>query len=144
MANKRAPKKLKPDSVEGRPVSISSLDLPKLEALMRLKPTLEDTAAFFQCSATTISDTIKKHFGITFREFRDQRMVHTRLALQRKAVQMGESGNVAMLIFTLKNLCGWADKQEISGRDGGPIETSHRTPEEIRSELTALRVKQDK
>jgi hypothetical protein len=25
---------------------------------------------------------------------------------------MGENGNVPMLIFSLKNLCGWADKQE--------------------------------
>jgi len=82
----------------------------QLRQFMRLKPTLVDTANFFQCGTTTIEQAIKKHYQSSFREFRAQNMVQTRYALIRKAIQMGNSGNVPMLIFSLKNLCGWADQ----------------------------------
>jgi len=87
------------------------LDKTKLEMLMRLKPTLEDTAAFFEVSASHIEKYVKKHYGESFSEFRDKRMVHTRFNLIRKAIQKAEAGDNVMLIFTLKNLCGWRDKQ---------------------------------
>lgn len=87
------------------------LDLNKLKSLMRLKPTLADTAAFFEVSERTIERVISKKFKISFVEFRDQNMVHTRLNIVRKAIQKAESGDNVMLIFCLKNLCGWKDKQ---------------------------------
>jgi hypothetical protein len=92
------------------------IDLEKLKALMRLKPTLKDTAAFFECSEDTIENRIRQHFNVTFSEFRDKNMVHTRLSLIRKAMAMAENGNVAMLIFCLKNMCEWKDKfdQEVN------------------------------
>lgn len=86
-------------------------DLPKLKALMRLKPTLEDTAAFFECSARTVERVIRDEWDLSFVEFRDQNMVHTRLGLVRKAISKAESGDNIMLIFCLKNICGWRDKQ---------------------------------
>ncbi len=89
-----------------------SVDLQKLKALMRMKPTLADTAAFFECSERTIERVIDKEFGVSFVEFRQQNMVHTRLNLTRKAIQMAEAGNVPMLIFSLKNLADWADKRQ--------------------------------
>lgn len=97
----------------GRPRKFEEKDLEKLKQLMRLNPTLADTAAFFECGQRTVEDTIREHFDLTFREFRRQNMVHTRLSLVRKAVQKGEAGDNTMLIFCLKNLCGWADKQEV-------------------------------
>lgn len=87
------------------------LDLAKLKALMRLKPSLDDTAAFFECSARTVERVINKHFKVSFVEFREQNMVHTRLNIVRKAISKAESGDNTMLIFCLKNLCGWRDKQ---------------------------------
>ncbi len=33
--------------------------------------------------------------------------------LVRTALREAKAGNPAMLIFCLKNLCGWADKQEV-------------------------------
>lgn len=126
---KRSPKVLKPGSVDGRPAAIKDEDIPRLKALMRLKPTLKDTAAFFECSEVTIENTIRKHFNLTFFDFRDQNAVHTRLDLQRKAIEMARSGNVPMLIFSLKNQCGWSDKQtmEISGAEGAPIQVQDVT-----------------
>lgn len=92
-------------------------DLDQLEQFMRLKPSLKDTAAFFKCSTTTVEDTIRKEYDRTFREFRDERMVHTRHALVRKAIEMALSGNTTMMIFCLKNVCGWNDKKEVSVED---------------------------
>lgn len=93
----------------------------QLAAFMRQKPTLADTAAFFECSQRTIERYIKDNFDLTFVEFREQKMVHTRHGLIRKALEMAMSGDRTMLIFSLKNLCGWTDKQEISGSSNDPI-----------------------
>lgn len=107
---------------------------------MRLKPTLADTAAFFECSERTIERLIKKEFKLSFVEFRDQNMVHTRLNIVRKAINKAESGDNVMLIFCLKNLCGWKDKQ--------PGEDDHKVKHEGGISISKLdlddRVKQIK
>lgn len=90
----------------------ADIDQQKLKALMRLKPSLEDAAAFFECSTRTIERYITRKFKITFTEFREQHMVHTRLNIVRKAIQKAESGDNVMLIFCLKNLCGWKDRHD--------------------------------
>lgn len=113
----------------GRPKVFDTPEkLNQLKNLMRLMPTLEDTAAYFECGTTTIEDTIKKEWGVTFREFRDKHMVHTRLGLQRKAIEKANAGDNTMLIFSLKNLCGWSDKNhiELTGKDDGPIKTESK------------------
>lgn len=92
-----------------RPVPI---DAEQLEAFMRMKPSLADTAAWFKCGETTIADFIKANYGLTFREFREQKMVHTRHELIRTAIGKAMQGDNVMLIFCLKNLCGWSDKPE--------------------------------
>lgn len=96
----------------GRPKS--EIDKGQLESLMRLKPTLADTAAFFKVCERTIERHIREHFDLSFVEFREQNGVHTRLSIQRKAIQLATEGNVTMLIFCLKNMCGWTDKGDDS------------------------------
>lgn len=95
----------------GRPVV--EIDETQLKALCRLKPTLKDVAAFFNCSEDTIDRKCKELGAKTFADFRDQNMVHTRFSLIRTAIRKAENGDNTMLIFCLKNLCGWADKQQI-------------------------------
>lgn len=97
------------------------IDPDKLDALMRLKPSLDDTAAFFKCSDKTIERYIKAHYDLTFVEFRLQRMVHTRHSLIRKALEKALGGDNTMLIFCLKNLCGWSDKHEVTGDKDAPL-----------------------
>ena len=97
------------------------IDKKKLEAFMRQKPTLLDTAAFFDCSDRTIERFIREEYGVSFVEFRQQKMVHTRHALIRKAIEKAMGGDNTMLIFCLKNLCGWADKQEVAVENEGAI-----------------------
>jgi uncharacterized protein YbcV (DUF1398 family) len=84
----------------------------QLEALCRLNPTLKDCAAYFKCSQDTIERRSKEFGYDSFADLRDKNMVHTRLSLVRSAVKKAENGDNTMLIFCLKNLCGWADKQE--------------------------------
>jgi AraC-like DNA-binding protein len=89
------------------------IDMEQLAAFMRLMPTEADAAAYFKCSVDTIARRIKDETGLSFAEFREQNMVHTRMKLVRTAIKQAESGNTAMLIFCLKNVNKWKDKQEI-------------------------------
>lgn len=93
--------------------AVIPIDATKFKALMRLKPTIEDTAAFFECSHDTIERYARKTFKMSYASFREQNAVHTRFSLVRTALQQAQSGNTAMLIFCLKNLCGWKDRHDI-------------------------------
>ena len=77
-----------------------------------MKPTLKDAAAFFNCSEDTIERACKKLGASSFADFRNKNMVHTRHDLVRAAMRQALNGNTPMLIFCLKNMCGWADKVE--------------------------------
>jgi phosphate-selective porin len=94
------------------------VDQEQFEALCRLNPTLKDAAAFFKCSIDTIEQRSKDFGYETFADARDKNMAHTRFRLIRKALHMAESGNTAMMIFALKNLCGWSDKFESNDVEG--------------------------
>lgn len=88
------------------------IDQEQLEALCRMNPSLKDAAAFFKCSEDTIENRAKEWGYVDYSDCRQQNMVHTRLKLIRNALAMAEKGNPALMIFCLKNLCGWADKME--------------------------------
>jgi hypothetical protein len=92
----------------------------QFKAICRLNPTEKDCAAFLDVSEDTLENYCKT-LKMTFSEFRTQNMVHTRFALIRKAIHMAENGNPAMLIFCLKNLCGWVDKVDNVNNMGGNI-----------------------
>jgi len=97
------------------------IDETQLKALCRLKPRIEDVAAFFDCSHDTIERRVKELGAESFASFRDKNMVHTRFSLVRKAISKAEGGDNTMLIFCLKNLCGWADKTDHGISDGHEI-----------------------
>lgn len=82
-----------------------------LISIMRMKPTLFDVSAIMKLSKRTIERHIKATYGQTFDEFRDQHMVETKFNIIRKAIEKAEAGDNVMLIFCLKNLCKWVDKQ---------------------------------
>lgn len=64
-------------------------------------------------SYNTLVREIKRLYGLSFEDYRDKKTDLTRLKLAQKAVKMGLDGNATMLIFCLKNLCGWTDRQEL-------------------------------
>lgn len=94
-----------------------AIDKDQLAALMRMKPSQADTAAFFKCHPDTIGTFIRENFDLTFSEFREQNMVHTRFDMIRTAIDKAKRGDNVMLIFCLKNLCGWKDKWDNKDED---------------------------
>ena len=99
----------------------------QIAALMRLRPTLEDTAAFFKCTPRTIERYIREHFDLSFVEFRAQHFVHTRFSIMRKAIQKAEQGDNAMLTLCLKNICHWTERSDV--KVSGDITHTHQQEE---------------
>jgi hypothetical protein len=114
--------------VMGRPRLMTEEKDRQLLAALRMKPTLKDAAALLEVSEDTILKHTKEKYGVTFTELREQKMVATRHSLIRTAIQQAESGNNnVMLIFCLKNLCGWKDKHEVDvNADIKPMSTIRR------------------
>jgi hypothetical protein len=50
---------------------------------------------------------------VNLTEYNEKHKDSLRSALKGKAVNMALSGNVPMLIFCLKNLCGWSDNVQV-------------------------------
>lgn len=96
---------------KGRP-PLAEIDEQKLKAICRLKPTLEDVAAFFETTPVAVEYWCKKNHNMTFAHFREQNLVQTRFMLIRTAIEKAQKGDNAMIIFCLKNLCGWKDRYE--------------------------------
>lgn len=63
----------------------------------------------------TIQRCIQRDKNQTFSEYRDYQVEGLRFKLIQKAISKALDGDNVMLIFCLKNLCGWSDKnnQEI-------------------------------
>lgn len=115
------------------------IDKEQLEELMRLRPTLLDTAAVMKCSESTISRYIRETFDLTFEAFREQRMAFTRQRLVKKALEMAEKGDRTMLIFCLKNLCGWADKSESEIKASQQVHVTQEQVTEVMNQIKLLK-----
>lgn len=115
-------KKTEPNT--GRPPTFDEDGLVKLKKLMLNYPSLKDTACFFDCAVSTVEETIRKHYGMAFKQFRDIHMGHTRLRLKQVAIRRAEAGSDRMLQFCLTNLCGWKTKVENTNKDENPRSVS--------------------
>lgn len=93
----------------GRPTKMTKDKCEMLEKICRFKPTLEDCSELLDVNSSTIEKYVRKTFNATFTEFRNQRMAHTRNMIIRNILKQCENGNITMLIYASKNLCGWSD-----------------------------------
>ncbi len=118
------------------------IDIVQLKALCRMKPTQSDCAAFFKCSLDTIERFIRKETGLTYAEFRDQSMVHTRFDLIRKAIKRSDVSDT-MLIFSLKNLCDWTDKLKTENEHSGTF-LAEQSDEALEERIKVLEAKREK
>ena len=84
----------------------------KLDGLLAYKSSLVVCGEMLGCHENTVKNHIKKRYGITFGQYADKKLSRTRVKLVSKAIEQATSGNTTMLIFCLKNLCKWADKQD--------------------------------
>lgn len=109
----------------------------QLRTFLQLNPSLEMTASFFECSPKTIEKYINTKYSISFSEFRDQNLVHTRKSLIHKALKeaLKDKPNTIMLLFCLKNLCGWKDKVEHSGDDINPIRFAYDPTRKLNTDV---------
>lgn len=94
----------------GRPTK--EFDWKYFDSVLKYNATKLDCAELLQVSEDTIERRIKKKHDMTFAAYRNKKMSHTRLTLVQKALSMAKGGNVAMMIFALKNLCGWSNEYE--------------------------------
>ena len=98
------------------------LNWDKLDALLQFKATLKFPAEYLEVSVDTIQRRIKEEKGMTFEEYASLKLNRTAVKLQQKAIEMALGGNTTMMIFALKNLAGWTDKQEVLQKTNLTIE----------------------
>lgn len=84
----------------------------KLDGLLAYKSTLSMCADILECHENSIKNHIKKRYGLTFTQYAEKKLAKTKIKLISKAIEMGTNGHATMLIFSLKNICGWSDKIE--------------------------------
>jgi hypothetical protein len=63
-------------------------------------------------SVNTVQRHVKEFKGMNFEEYHDLKLKRTGIKLQQKAIEMAVHGDRTMLIFCLKNICGWSDRTE--------------------------------
>jgi len=105
------------------------LNYDKLDALLQFKVSLPFIADYLGVSRDTILRRIKEDHGMSFTEYHNLRMERTATKLQQKAIEMALKGDRTMLIFSLKNLASWADKQETTLEAGKNILLNYKLEE---------------
>lgn len=83
-----------------------------LDALLQRGATCTDCSHIMDCSTDTIERKIKDEYEMGFKEYREKRMAKTKMKLIEVAISKAIGKDNTMLIFCLKNLCGWKDKYE--------------------------------
>lgn len=89
------------------------LDWEKFDTVLQFMPSIQTCAEILGVSHDTIERALLREKGVKFAEYRESKMSKVRVKLVQKALEQAYSGNSTMLIFCLKNLCGWSDKQEM-------------------------------
>ena len=98
----------------GRPkIEFDDKDWRVIDAACQYKTWAEDVAAILGCSEDTLSKRIKEKHGVTFTEYRRQKMAKTKHNLFAKQVDIALDGNVTMLIWLGKNMLDQVDKNEV-------------------------------
>jgi hypothetical protein len=113
--------------MSGKP--FQPFDWPVLNALLQRGASRLACEEIMQVSHDTIERNIRKEHGLTFAEYREKKMQKTVLKLVEKAVDKALAGDNTMLIWTLKNLAGWADKNETLISELKPVQLKYSIQE---------------
>ena len=89
------------------------IDWNVLNSILQFKCSKKVCADHLGCSEDTIDRRIKEEHDCTFKEYAETKLSTTKVKLQTKAIEKALGGDNTMLIFCLKNICAWSDKQEI-------------------------------
>ena len=96
-------------AVTGRPRK--KIDWELFESVIKCshKMKIDHIAEVMKVHKETLVANIKEKYGCNFEEIRDIKSANIRYPLIQKAIQMAMGGNATMMIFCLKNMCGWTD-----------------------------------
>lgn len=132
------------------------IDKNKLETIAKMNATEQEIAWFFKCDRSQISRFIKREYDMDFRTFRKTHQVDLKYKIINKVVKYvnndidkGGRINNQLLMFTMKNLCGWKDRIETTNinneREDRPIinfgiemKTIDVKPKEIENDESSL------
>ena len=89
------------------------LNYDALDALLQFKTTKKFCADYLKVSEDTIERRLREEHDMTFKQYHELKMGRTAVKLQQEAINQALKGNTTMLIFALKNMANWAEKQEI-------------------------------
>ena len=73
------------------------------------------------CSADTIERNLKRKYKQTFTEYKADRLEQTAIKVKQRMIKQALEGNVTCMIFVLKNISDWNDKQEVSHKGEAKI-----------------------
>ena len=95
----------------GRPRK--EIDRKEFEKLCGLQCTVEEIAAWFDCSVDTIERWCEKEYGQKFAEVFSEKRSYGKISLRRTQWQLAEK-NASMAIFLGKNYLGQRDAVDMS------------------------------
>lgn len=97
------------------------IDQTEFEKLCGLFCSLEDIAAFFNCSPDTIERWCKRTYKETFADVYKKKSALGRSSLRRWQMQAAAKGNISMLIFLGKNYLGQCDTIRTESKADGKL-----------------------
>lgn len=99
----------------------------QFENLCEIQCTIDEVCHVMNVTDKTLNRLLKEHykspFSAVYKRFAD----NGRRSLRRKQYQLAMSGNATMLIWLGKQYLGQADKQELTGNEGGAIKITSLT-----------------
>jgi uncharacterized protein YuzB (UPF0349 family) len=100
------------DKIETRGAKKITFDYDVLNALLRFKVTKGFCADHLGVSEDVIERRLREDFNMTYTEYHELKLQRTSYTLQQKAIEMALAGDKVMMIFCLKNIAKWADRNE--------------------------------
>jgi len=91
------------------------------EAMCSAGVPAEDIAEALSIDCDTLAAICKRHYGMGFSVYREQKRGKGRAALAQKQFQVAMTGNPTMLIWLGKQWLGQSDRHEVGGPGGKPI-----------------------
>jgi hypothetical protein len=110
-------------------IEINWTDFDKLCAM---QCTVPEVASWFGCSEDTIKRAVKRKWRMTFEEYAGPKKLKGNISIRRVQFERAQAGDKTMLIWWGKQYLGQREKHdtELTGKDGGPVETIIRVVRE--------------
>ena len=92
-------------------------DYDALKGYLSFRATTSMCSALLGVSERTVERKVREKYDLTVAEYREKCLAPVKLKLVNKAISMAMGGDRVLLIFCLKNLCGWADVNDKDARN---------------------------